>query len=467
MYKVNKKDLRKYTGTDTMMYLSRAKLGASYAAGVKKVDESTGEETPVGLAICSETNDSLIIQWMEIKGDYRYQGYGDKLLEEIVIYARECGKRKIKAYFEDSFIRKALISRDRNYFIDRGFVKEETLYGEWFADIKTIMLNDHGYEGKLDEKLDGNLVIVENIPILKFKSYIDRISENPYVSTYSNLSIKKQDYDEDISFVLEAEDGSIKGAILIEVIEGVLYPVAFLAEDKRTESIIIHEAVRLARKKYDENTPIQLILKDGRYADTAREYFGNIESTNSYLVAYIADYFNGFIQEYFMEERMDNATLRELARVEKLKNETANYISPGDGESITLRELSESESFEANKSHAIVKSIGRLDKMQLLKALVDSKYYNNADEAYDNINKLSLDIFDEELSCCITEGTTVTHMLIIVPGEAGELIPVLLYSKPGTDVKNQHALIKHAVKKALEIYPAETKVRINGIKLDF
>ena len=58
-----------------------------------------GYDYPVGLAICTETPDSLIINWMMVSNLFRAQGLGSYMLKKLIKLAKEFNKTKVQAAF--------------------------------------------------------------------------------------------------------------------------------------------------------------------------------------------------------------------------------------------------------------------------------------------------------------------------------------------------------------------------------
>lgn len=86
-----------------------------------------GYDYPVGLAICTETPDSLIINWMMVSNLFRAQGLGSYMLKKLIKLAKEFNKTKVQAAFYHSPSRDIICRGEKIFFKQYGFVNEDIL----------------------------------------------------------------------------------------------------------------------------------------------------------------------------------------------------------------------------------------------------------------------------------------------------------------------------------------------------
>ena len=141
-----------------------------------------GYDYPVGLAICTETSDSLIIDWMMVASVFREQGFGAYMLKKLIKLAQKFKKTKVMAAFPYSPSRDIICRGEKIFFKQFGFVNEDildgisclTLPGEYF-DVNHRIGNKlrlnfvYGLENMINDfaKLDGD----ENFDEKAFESF--------------------------------------------------------------------------------------------------------------------------------------------------------------------------------------------------------------------------------------------------------------------------------------------------------
>lgn len=88
-----------------------------------------GYDYPVGLAICTETPDSLIIDWMMVASLARQRGMGSFMISELIKLATRFNKTKLQAVFPYSPVREILCQGEKIFFKQHGFLREDSFDG--------------------------------------------------------------------------------------------------------------------------------------------------------------------------------------------------------------------------------------------------------------------------------------------------------------------------------------------------
>ena len=98
------------------------------------VEELLGGDMPVGIATVSFEQETAVIYWLYVHVNYRFRGVGESFIQKICEIA---GKRGIKEvavripYLSDT---EELPFNIEYYFDERGFVKKDTVYRQFWLD---------------------------------------------------------------------------------------------------------------------------------------------------------------------------------------------------------------------------------------------------------------------------------------------------------------------------------------------
>lgn len=88
-----------------------------------------GYDYPVGLAICTETPDSLIIEWMMVASLARERGMGSFMISKLIQLANQFNKPKLQAIFPYNPVREILCQGEKIFFKQHGFMSDGDLDG--------------------------------------------------------------------------------------------------------------------------------------------------------------------------------------------------------------------------------------------------------------------------------------------------------------------------------------------------
>ncbi len=96
-----------------------------------------GYDYPVGLVICEETSDSLVINWMMVDSVVREQGFGSYMIAKLISLAKKYNKTKMQAVFPYSPAREILCRGEKIYFKQYGFTNESSLDGVTYLTLSS------------------------------------------------------------------------------------------------------------------------------------------------------------------------------------------------------------------------------------------------------------------------------------------------------------------------------------------
>lgn len=273
-----------------------------------------GYDYPVGLVICSETPDSLNIDWMMVASVFREQGFGAYMLKKLIKLAREFKKTKVMATFPYSPARDIICRGDKIFFKQFGFVNEDifdgvsylTLPEEHFEVDRKIgnkprlnflyklenMINDFAELNEkeiesLDNK-DYEQISLEELGKTKIMSVTDekdsvdaladleiremvKIINESFDSKQDGIVILNQDefdvstVDLDVSCVIK-KDGQTEGLLLISLAEDDSLVIRkFIVSDKLSRlsiAYMLKHSYSKMLEKYNDSCKI-CIRKDG------------------------------------------------------------------------------------------------------------------------------------------------------------------------------------------------------------
>lgn len=452
--KLNRNEQQYFLEMDPLMLMERGNVGDSYVLGGVLEDESTGTDIPVGLAVCSETEDTLMIIWLSISSKYRRQGYASELMNEIILRAVEGKKKYIGAYFENSFLRKTLCLGEREFFQGRGFIRRQSLSGEWFSDVKTALK-----QLNFEKRPDGHSVnAMSEFPKTALAQYMTEIIANENTAVLSKLERRSREFDEAVGQIMLDRNGHVTGALLVDTIGDVLYPVAFLADSTEKQRELIYEALNAAAKKYGRDMPIHVILQTERFAGIMNSLLPEMALENYVLFAETEE----LLQEYAFDDSLYDPypELPEDFNLVVQVNDLKQYLKAGPDRSITLGEFARSKLVKEQKLPEQVEAISSLSMREFLEALMDCSYYGYSGVFECKPNQFCLEWFAPEISCCIRENGRVTNLLLIHESEDGSLRPLLLFAKGAEYRQNLTLLVRFACLTALEQYPEDSVINI-------
>jgi len=449
---LNKEEQKYFIEMDPMMLLARGSFGRNFVLGA--VEEEGGNDIPVGLAICSENEDSLYILWLCIASRFRKKGYGSELLDMIVRLSQKRGKKFVGAYFEESFLRKSICLGEKEYFREHGFDREYKLPGEWYSDVKTYLKQPCFAEA--DKNIHTNAL--GDFPKNYLYGYMQELINDGKTSFVSQIEDRSKEFDEDVSRFIIDKNNHVRGAILVDVLDDVLYPVAFLAGSKEEQLALMSSALNAAEKKYGKDMPVHIILLRDSCAEMMNSIFPDNRIENCLMLAEVERLLDfSKDDDSYADPFADisDAGLSEMAEIEAVEP----YLKAGEDREISLKEFSEISFIKTDELPSQVESIGSLNLRRFIEVIVDCAYYGYSGAFECSSQQLRLEWFEPELSCCMLDNGRVTNLLLIHETADGELRPLMLFSKGTEYQQNLLYLMHYAAIRAQEQYPDDTVIK--------
>ncbi|MCR5012834.1 MAG: GNAT family N-acetyltransferase [Lachnospiraceae bacterium] len=278
--------MKYFAGLDPFLLLERTKFPGVYAIGVLDTDEDEDEDTPVGLAICTASGTDFIIEWFFIAKEMRGNGVGKKLLNHIFAMAEECELENVCAYFTADYDRYDIFSDAEGFFRSHSFDIEIELGGEWYTDVRMLLKDEKMKQNREDP--------VAVIPLSRQVSYKTReilngISVTRMGQTFFNKKGLPGSYDPKLSFIV-MEKHEITGALLVKLVDDVLYPTCIFAECEDDLRSMLNAMVDAARKNDMLGTELHLIMRLDEIDAMVEEVMPGRRIENKVLVADIDSY---------------------------------------------------------------------------------------------------------------------------------------------------------------------------------
>lgn len=253
---LTKEQMKFFAGMDPFLLLERTKFPGVYAIGVLDTDEDE-EDTPVGLAICTASGTDFIIEWFFIAKEMWGKGVAGKLLDYIFEMAEDGELERVCAYFTADYDRYDVFSNAEDFFRKHSFEREVKLGGEWYTDVRMLLKDEKMKQNREDP--------VAVIPLSKQVSYKTReilngISVTRTGQTFFNKKGLPGSYDPKLSFIV-MEKREITGALLVKIVDDVLYPTCIFAECEDDLRSMLNAMVDEARKNDMLGNEMHLIMR--------------------------------------------------------------------------------------------------------------------------------------------------------------------------------------------------------------
>lgn len=290
---------------DPLKMMERLDFPGSFALVATETDESTMEDIPAGLMICSTREDSLIVEWLCVAGAYRTQNIGEKLLLAAFDAAEQGQIGRVYAYINSEDGRELLCQGEELFFKERLFVNESELPGEWQTDLKELSAQPY-FRQKLP---DGFMAVpLAKLTTAQAREAAALLAGQKRTSMLYPVTGQSSYLEAELSFVT-LNKGRMSGGLFVqrvsrqnyELLGGlpvqndvdVLYPVLFCAGSEPEARALLLNSLRAARQKYVHDTPVRVILGDDTYAPFLEKIMPGERTKNKVLIAEVADYVNG------------------------------------------------------------------------------------------------------------------------------------------------------------------------------
>lgn len=448
--KLNSKQIEYFRKLDTVFMLGITTVAGGFALGGVIHDEDKNMDIPVGLMLCNQVGDTIIIEWLAIDEAYRCQGYGSEMLEKLIELADAGGIKRIEAYFRDSKQRKIICPKDGKYFRGHGFLEEVRFQGEWISDIRTLARNSDGNV----LASDMSLVRLGDLPRFRIKEAIDTILTSEATDYLYAVDANTLSYDEDLSYILMKNDEIVAG-LLVNAAEKFVYPACMMVSSMQECRILTCAAISQAQNKFPGDKSALVVLKTDKYLDLVTELIPGDKLGNYLLGASVENLVNmdetRNVEDFGMINAHDEDDDEEAPDI-------VDYIREGKDTILVLDDIANGNRLKDFDSSISVEALGYIDAMDLCQILMDCRY----SEFFSLFKEIPLvpdpSWFDEDLSCCIRIKGDIACILLVTITKDGSILPVLMYANDKKYTPYLVKLMLYLKKKALEKYPGKTRI---------
>ena len=277
--------MKYFEGMDPFLLLERTKFPGVYAIGVVETDDDD-DDVPVGLTICTASGADFIIEWIYVVKEMRGKGIGKRILEHIFEMAEEGEMENACAYFTADYDRYNAFSNAEDFFRSQSFNTEIELGGEWYTDVRMLMK---------DEKMKKNredpvAVIPLSRPVsYKTREILQGISATRTGQTFFSKKGLPGSYDPKLSFIV-MEKHEITGALMVKIVEDVLYPTCIFAACEDDLRSMLNAMVDAARRQGLLGNELHLMMRLDEIDAMVEEVMPGSRIANKVLVANVGSF---------------------------------------------------------------------------------------------------------------------------------------------------------------------------------
>jgi len=292
-----------FADMDPLMMSEKLEFPGHIALGAVEREESTMEDIPAGLMICSLQEDHLVIEWLYIATEFRGQGIGEKFLLMAFEMAADGNLRTVCAYVNQEYGRNLVCVGEEDYFKEHLFTAEQELAGEWFVDLRTLSLQPF-----FKEKPDMGHYKLSSLAKLmstQVREVMEILLHVEGVTTLYPMKKRSPFFDTDVSMLVYNKQ-EICGGMLVQsvpveysdIVDGkiakktktVLYPILFCAKTEEAAKLLLYHVLQSVTEKYPKDMDFRIMLRNQEYKGLLNELFPMQQTKNKFLVADIAEY---------------------------------------------------------------------------------------------------------------------------------------------------------------------------------
>lgn len=302
IFRLTKKDRELFLDMDPLYMMDRLELPGAFALAAVVEQKETGEELPAGLAICMDTGNSMIVQWLCVAVKYRKQGIGEGLLAAVFDAAVQLKYSSVCAYINTEYGRDIICPEEEKYLRDRLFTETRPLAGEWITNIRS--LRDVILTGSA-KTANAKVIPLKALPLGQRRDALHLLSKKKYMASLYSVEDNMQYLDMDISCLLY-ENGELTGGLLVQSVErvatqlcggtvqkymeNVIYPICMCIESSKGIKALLTTVLEEAVEKYNADSEVHIWMNKGYYAPLMERIHPNSRIDSKLLAASVEDY---------------------------------------------------------------------------------------------------------------------------------------------------------------------------------
>lgn len=213
----------------------------------------------------------------------------------------------------------------------------------------------------------------------------------------------------------------------------------------------------------DDNSLLSLLIWELKSVEEDSDTQSELKWIYALDPSYIAPLFEGYRKEALSEDV--KKTFFESACLEKEKEAALDDCGfsttavEGKDIDVTLKECA-ALSIARKRAPAYIQNIISLDNQKFYQGLMNILFkYDNP--ALEDLAYLPKEWYEQSISCYTKTDDKVTGLLLLHACPSGILLPVLLFAVGADSRMNLIEMMRFSIRKAVEIYPADTIIRIH------
>lgn len=442
---------------DPFGMMSREKIGNGYSYGAFIQSRKDGYDYPVGLVVCSETDDAVLIHWLCVAPQYRGKGHGEYLLRFVFEIAKNKGKKYVSAYFSEMVNRKYICFDDRHYFAEHGFEHETVLGSEWIFDIRTLkksnewkkLISEYGNKDAVKQP-----VSLSGLKESEGKKLFEKTFDASGSFSLFGTELIPEKIDLDISFV-QYEEAFPDGVLLFQKAGDVIFPVFLYTKNSDTENALVFSAAEAIEKKYGKKMLINAVVSNERNRHILSRFLPEFEISNSMMTA-----LTGIIKSQRMYDIADFFETEEL--IDKY------YDNPDEIQFSDLLVQGEDTSFSVSvlmkkiginiKSFDDIYSLSELDFWKRQRIILECLNIDKCGIFKRMPHELDVSQIEQDVSCCILQDDELKGILLVHMDEQNRILPVLVYCAQNDEKATRLTMMKYSLMMASDLYGEDTEL---------
>ena len=268
---ITRENISEYYSLDPLGLLERLEMPGYVAFGVTK--RKIGQKkVPIGLAMYTEQDNTIILEWLYVAEEYRGRGIGEHLLSLLFEIAVSKHILLVGAFLPYTEDRNKLCAGIEGYLSERYFYSNITVPGEWEAPLLMLGSSPVIKTKVPSDKRIGRVMPLKDLSTAQIRSLFKMLDNNDKAYKLYPLSEKQSIIDMDVSYVC-LDDKQLYGAFLYQKVGVDLYSVSIFARKKSIACDLLQNSYEASKKKYTLDTLSHAVFKQEIYEDLMKELY--------------------------------------------------------------------------------------------------------------------------------------------------------------------------------------------------
>ena len=257
-----------FADMDPLMFLERTEFPDRVCLvafiGEEDDEKAKGKDIPAGLLIYRKAKECLMIEWVCVRAQYRYDGVGSELVDKVFGIAQEKGMDTVEIYLNGEYGREEICPGEEDYIDDFLFGGEKKLFGEWLIETRNLLKS--AVCSETDPKEFQCRCLKDIAPSQLNSDLKTLVSKEEFNALYDMSEYGFGPIDRETGFI-SYMGNKPSGAILTVMSGETLYVTGFIASRKSEASMLARYAIKAAGKKYGGSQEVRIIKYTEDYTD--------------------------------------------------------------------------------------------------------------------------------------------------------------------------------------------------------